>query len=213
MADNERVRSDLKPEVQKVSKPQAAKAAPKAEPASAPKVSRGSIREDRDDDARGALEDDREEVVLMDEDDDELIDQFINGFARDVLPMPKDTHEFHYCWLTTTNQRDPIHGRLRLGYKLVSKDEFPDLRGYHLMSGEYAGYIGLNEMVLGKLSQTRYQKIMRKFHHDDPRDEERAIKERVLALQADVNARRGAHVAHLIGMQNIERTERAPVFE
>lgn len=202
MAD-ERVRSDLNPQVQQAKKAKTA----------APKVARGNIREDLDEDARGAQEDEREEVVLLDGEDDDMIDQFINGFARDVLPLPKDTHEWHYCWLTTTNQRDPIHGRLRLGYRLVGKDEFPDLRGYHLMSGEYAGHVGLNEMVLGKISMPRYQKIMRRFHHDHPRDEERAIKERVLALQADINAKRGAHVAHLMGMQSIERTERAPVFE
>jgi hypothetical protein len=177
------------------------------------RVKRGPRRADPDLDARSAIEDDREEVVLAsDGDDEDSIDDFIESFAKESLPKLPQDPSWHYCWLTTTNQRDPIHGRLRVGYVLVKLDEVPHMTGFNLMSGEFAGHVGINEMVLAKIPAKRYQKIMEVFHHKRPREEEAAIKARVQALEADMIRRRGAGVATVQGF-DFERREKAPVFE
>lgn len=163
-------------------------------------------------DPRTEIEDEDREASLL-ASDRVLIDEFLDSFGKESLPrLPNADPKFHYCWLTTTNPRDPVIGRLRLGYELVKTTEFPELHGYHIMSGTHAGSIGVNEMLLAKLPMARYQRLMSVVHHDRPRQEEAGIKARVNAITADVNARRGiANVATLEpGYKTVEDTRRQP---
>ncbi|MDV7398030.1 hypothetical protein RZS08_41900, partial [Arthrospira platensis SPKY1] len=45
------------------------------------------------------------------------------GWSDDVIPNVEGDPNYHYCWLSTTNQSDPIYRRLKLGYELVKYDE------------------------------------------------------------------------------------------
>lgn len=174
---------------------------------------RGPVRADPQFAARGPADDAREDVALAS--DDAMIDEFLQSFGKTSLPVPPSRDpNWHYCWITTTNPRDPVVGRLRLGYKLVKVEEFPELAGYHLTSGEHMGCLGVNEMVLAKIPLATFQKIMTIVHHKRPREEEAAIKAKVDQMTAGVNARRGVVVATAEGFQDVvQNRARVPVFQ
>ncbi len=79
------------------------------------------------------------------------------------------------CWLTTTNPRDSITGRMRLGYEPVKSEEVPGWEYATLKTGEYAGFIGVNEMLAFKLPQSLYDAYMREAHYDAPLREEEKL--------------------------------------
>ena len=91
---------------------------------------------------------------------------------QETLPQLPPRPGKHVCWLTTTNPRDPIHGRLRLGYRLIRANEIPGWEHSTLSTGDYAGYIGVNEMVAAEISLELYKAYMRDVHHDQPNAEE-----------------------------------------
>ena len=51
--------------------------------------------------------------------DDERVEMFRQQFFNSALPDLPPVPGFHLCWLTTTNPRDSIPMRLRLGYEPV----------------------------------------------------------------------------------------------
>jgi hypothetical protein len=79
------------------------------------------------------------------------------------------------CWLTTTNPRDSIHARLRLGYEPVKPEDIAGWEHATVKTGEYAGFIGVNEMLAFKLPQSLYQRFMQEAHHDAPLREEEKL--------------------------------------
>jgi hypothetical protein len=90
-------------------------------------------------------------------------------FEQVSLPKPPTIPGWHLCWLTTTSQYDTIPKRLRLGYKLVTTSE---VQGFDPSNGQflekYPGYVTCNEMILGKIPDAYYQRMMKHFHHDEP---------------------------------------------
>lgn len=110
-----------------------------------------------------------------------------NGLESDVLPSVKEGEpNMHYCWLSTTNQTDPIHRRLRLGYVLVKADELPEFKGdYRVSSGQFEGCICVNEMVLSKIHKRLYDEIMIISHHERPMQEEELIKQNASKSETD----------------------------
>lgn len=118
--------------------------------------------------------------------DDERVEMFRQQFFQTHLPDLPQPPGWHLCWATTTNPRDSIHGRLRLGYQPVKPEDVPGWEYASLKTGEYAGFIGVNEMVALKLPESLYQKYMRVAHYEQPRAEEEKLAEtaRFLADQA-----------------------------
>jgi hypothetical protein len=100
-----------------------------------------------------------------------------NEWLHEALPKPPTIPGWHICWLTTTSQYDSIVRRQRLGYELVKADEVPGWENQKMHSGEYAGFIMVNEMILSKIPLALYQEHMREIHHVMPLEEERAIAE------------------------------------
>lgn len=117
---------------------------------------------------------------VEDDGDDDRTDEFLRVFAEShlnsVLPNLPEIPGFHVCWLTTSNARDSIPMRLRQGYKLLQTADFPDFKDVSLKTGDYAGHIGINEMVAAKLPQRLYKAFMRLNHHDSPLSEEDKIR-------------------------------------
>jgi len=106
--------------------------------------------------------------------DDDRVQMFRDAFYQSALPDLPEIPGYHVCWLTTTNPRDPIQGRFRLGYEPVKPEEVPGWEYASLKTGEYAGLIGVNEMIAAKLPDRLYYRLMREAHHDAPlREEER----------------------------------------
>lgn len=115
--------------------------------------------------------------------DPERLEVFKQRFAQAELPDIPPIPGFHVCWLTTTNPRDPVHGRLRLGYELLRAEEVPGYEYVSLKTGEYAGCIGINEMVAAKLPEALYQMFMQSAHHDQPMEQANDIYESLEDMQ------------------------------
>jgi len=107
--------------------------------------------------------------------DKERLDEFRKSFFQSVLPDLPPIPGYHVCWLTTTNPRDSIPGRMRLGYEPVKKEDIPGWDTATLKTGDYAGCIGVNEMIAFKLPMSLYEAYMREAHHTQPMLEEQKL--------------------------------------
>ena len=76
---------------------------------------------------------------------------FRSEWMQEALPTPPEIPGFHLCWLSSTNQYDPIHKRLRMGYTPVKAEELPGFENYHVKAGELEGHVACNEMILYKM--------------------------------------------------------------
>jgi len=137
---------------------------------------------------------------------------FRDEFLQQSLPTAPEIPGFHSCWLSTTNQYDPIHRRMQIGYVPVKAEEVPGFEHYKVKSGEMEGFISVNEMVLYKIPEEIYQAYMAEVHHYAPMDEQEKIK-----VQQDqlLNARdsNGRALGQVEGDgMHFDLTREAPVF-
>lgn len=109
--------------------------------------------------------------------DDDRLEMFRAQLFNDALPDLPSMPGYHMCWLTTTNPRDPIHRRIQLGYEPIKASEVPGMEFASVKTGEWAGLIGVNEMIAFKLPMSLYQKFMQEAHHDAPLREENKLAE------------------------------------
>ena len=109
--------------------------------------------------------------------DDDRLEMFRAQLFNDALPDLPDMPGYHMCWLTTTNPRDPIHRRIQLGYEPIKASDVPGMEFASVKTGEWAGLIGVNEMIAFKLPETLYQRFMQEAHHDAPLREENKLAE------------------------------------
>lgn len=101
---------------------------------------------------------------------------FRSEWVQEALPTPPEIPGFHLCWLSSTNQYDPIHKRLRMGYTPVKAEELPGFENYRVKAGEHEGFVACNEMILYKMPNEIYQEIMAEMHHYAPMEEQEKIK-------------------------------------
>lgn len=120
--------------------------------------------------------------------DAERLDSLRSSFFQTSLPNLPKIPGFHVCWLTTQNPRDPIHGRMRLGYTPIKSTDIPGWEHSAIKSGEWEGCVGVNEMLAFKLPEHLYQQYMREVHHLQPAAEEEKLAE--MARAASDKARR-----------------------
>lgn len=138
---------------------------------------------------------------------------FRSEWQQEALPTPPAIPGFHLCWLSTTNQYDPIHKRMRMGYTPVKAEEIQGFENYRVKSGEQEGLLSVNEMVLYKLPEDLYQEMMAEMHHYAPMDEQEKIK-----VQQDqiLNAKDsdGKRLGQIEGDgMNFDLTRAAPTFQ
>lgn len=115
--------------------------------------------------------------------DEERREAYRKALYQTHLPDLPPIKGFHVCWLTTTNPKDSIPGRIRIGYELIKASEVPGFEYANVKTGEYAGCIGVNEMLAAKLPLNDYEDYMTISHHEQPLEEERAIVEEALKQQ------------------------------
>lgn len=123
---------------------------------------------------RGADDNDRATSGLSSDDD---FEKFMEAeFTQTALPNPPALAGYHLVWLTTASQYDSVQKRQRLGYMPVRQSEMPtfDASNGQTLAG-YDGHVTCNEMVLFKIQEDRYQKIMAFYHHKKPLEEEDGI--------------------------------------
>jgi hypothetical protein len=137
---------------------------------------------------------------------------FRSEWLQEALPTPPEITGFHLCWLSTTNQYDPIHKRLRLGYTPVKAEELPGFDTYRVKSGEHEGFVACNEMVLYKLPMSIYQDLMAEMHHYAPLDEQ----EKVQVQQEQLMGQRDSQGKPLVMIEGdgmkFDQTAKVPVF-
>ena len=108
--------------------------------------------------------------------DDERVEMFRQQFHQSALPDLPKISGWHSCWLTTSNPRDSIPARMRLGYQPIKPEDIPGWEVTSIKTGEWAGFIGVNEMIAFKLPLELYQRYMQEAHHDAPlREEEKLV--------------------------------------
>lgn len=138
---------------------------------------------------------------------------FRSEWLQEALPTPPEIPGFHLCWLSSTNQYDPIHKRLRMGYTPVKAEELPGFENFRVKAGEHEGFVACNEMILYKMPEEIYQEIMMEMHHNAPLDEQEKIKvqqDQLLSAKDSNGKRLGAVEGD--GM-NFDQTAQAPQFE
>lgn len=120
--------------------------------------------------------------------DDERVEMFRQQFFQSSLPDLPKIPGWHMCWLTTTNPRDSIQTRIRLGYEPVKPEDVPGWEYATLKTGDWAGFIGVNEMLAFKLPMSLYEKFMQEAHHDAPLREEEKLTETANFLEQQAKA-------------------------
>ncbi len=120
--------------------------------------------------------------------DDERLDEFRKSFFQSVLPDLPTIPGYHVCWLTTTNPRDSIAARMRLGYEPVKQEDVPGWEHVSLKSGDYEGCIGVNEMIAFKLRMDLYESYMYEAHHAQPLAEETKLVTAIDHIREEVAA-------------------------
>ena len=97
-----------------------------------------------------------------------------------LLPIPPEMPGYHLIWLTTTNQKDSVEQRQRLGYELVKRSELPDFALNSQKSGELTeDRIMINEMVLAKIPHELWIQDMTYLHHTMPNDSAKNLRDSV----------------------------------
>lgn len=134
--------------------------------------------------------------------DDDRLEMFRNQLYNDALPDLPEIPGYHVCWLTTTNPRDSIHRRMQYGYEPIRPEEVPGMEFASVKTGEWAGFIGVNEMLAFKLPMRLYQGFMQEAHHEAPLREESKLAE-VAELMREQAERAGTSLLEGDGMREM----------
>lgn len=154
----------------------------------------------QDKNRRTAAETGREDRKMLDRaisesrtvSEEERVEMFRQQFFQSSLPDLPKIDGYHLCWLTTTNPRDSIQARIRLGYEPVRPEDIPGWEYATLKTGDYAGLIGVNEMVAFKIPLSLYEKFMQEAHHNAPLREEEKLQDTARFLQAEARGSKSA---------------------
>lgn len=113
--------------------------------------------------------------------DDALLDVFLDSLNQTVLPRLPEIPGYHVCWLTTSNPRDSVDWRLRVGYTLLRYKDFPGMTEIGGLKGDTNpdDKIQINEMIAAKIPARLYNKLMLAVHHQLPLNEEVKLRSRV----------------------------------
>lgn len=150
--------------------------------------------------------------ALEDMSDDDRFEMFKESIHQSVLPDLPEMPGYHICWLTTSNPRDPISRRLQMGYSLVRASELGgDWGATSVRTGDYAGCVGINELVAAKIPLRLYQRYMREVHHDTPLADEEKLRANVDMMKDRAN-QMGARLDEGDGMTGLVNRAPVPVF-
>jgi len=147
--------------------------------------------------------------------DDERLDEFRQTMFQSALPDLPKIPGYHVCWLTTENPRDSIQGRIRLGYEPIKESDIPSWSHTSLKTGEWAGCIGVNEMVAFKLPLRLYESYMKEAHHTQPLFEESKLNDAREQAEAEASsvARKAVSFELEDGQADLGEAPEPPSFE
>lgn len=143
--------------------------------------------------------------------DDERLEDFMAMFYQESLPKLPPMPGYHPFWATTTNTRDTIPMRMRMGYEFVRPEEVPGFESLSVKTGEFAGRLMVNEMVAMKLPLSLFNRYMKHVHHTLPEDEQRKLTTAVDVMREEAR-RRGADIIEEPAQQALRHHRPAPSF-
>jgi len=144
--------------------------------------------------------------------DDDRLDMFRQQFFQAALPDLPKIPGYHVCWLTTTNPRDTINMRMRLGYEPVKPEDIPGWEATSIKTGEWTGFIGVNEMLAFKLPLSLYEKYMQEAHHDAPQRELEKLTDTAEFLKQQAE-NKGTYLVEGDGMQEMRQNRGRAKFD
>lgn len=162
------------------------------------------VGRDRENDDR-AITDDREMTDVR------RLEEFRAQFFQSALPDLPKIPGYHVCWLTTTDPRDPIHGRIRIGYEPIRGSDIPGWEHSTLKGGDYQGVVGVNEMIAAKIRTELYEMYMAENHHNSPLREEEKLRT-AMNLVDDQLRQKGARLVIEEGSASLAKNLGVPRF-
>ncbi len=117
--------------------------------------------------------------------DAERLEMFRDSRFQSVLPDLPRFPGYHVVWLTTTNARDSIQNRLRMGYRLIRMDECPGWEGGPKKVGTVDNVVGVNEMVAARIPLKLYNLYFNAAHHEGPLEEEIKLRSQADGLKRE----------------------------
>ena len=142
----------------------------------------------------------------------ERLEMFRESFNQEVLPKLPDIPGFHVCWLTTTNPRDSIPHRLRMGYELIKADSIPEWNYPSLKTGEFAGMVMINEMIAARIPVELHHMYMKEAHYDAPARERQKLTDTLDQIKMAAEGTKGM-VIEESGMEALRRSAAIPTFQ
>lgn len=125
--------------------------------------------------------------------DAERLAMLNNSFSQALLPDLPQIPGYRTTWLTTTNPRDSIPMRQRLGYELIRAEEVPGFDHHTLKSAEWPGAIVVNEMIAARIPENLHALYLKNNHAVKPKEQESGITEITQAVSREI-AKAGGRV-------------------
>jgi hypothetical protein len=144
--------------------------------------------------------------------DAERIESFRLAHYQSALPDLPKLDGYHVCWLTTTNPRDPIAKRISWGYEPITADMIPGWDYGSVKTGEWAGMIGVNEMIAFRIPSHLYERYMEEAHNKRPQQQEQIIADAAERLK-ELAKRNGSSVAEGDGIAALRANAPRARFE
>lgn len=143
-------------------------------------------------------------------------DQMLRDDAlQNMLPTPPAKPGIHYFYASMLTQGGAsITWYRKLGYRPVRYEEMPGWATATMKSasGEYAGCITVNEMLLMQCNDADYKRYMRILHHDKPNEEAGRVKDMLDAMKNDVGEKNILSVADSPANDGFAEMERQTKF-
>lgn len=120
------------------------------------------------------------------------MDLFRQLHAQAALPNLPPIPGFHVCWLTSTNTKDSLAMRHRLGYTPVLPEEIPGFGEFATgQGGVIDGLIHVNEMVAYKLPLDIWNEYMQWNHHYAPAEQDEKLTDSARQTREALQSRTG----------------------
>lgn len=127
--------------------------------------------------------DDREATQDRELNEDERLEMFRDALEQSCLPDLPPMPGYHLIWLSTTNQRDTIAWRTRLGYELITSDMIPGWRGDSTKAGSLPNVVSINEMVAARIPIRLFNMYMAEVHHNKPLQDEEKLRANISLMK------------------------------
>jgi hypothetical protein len=101
---------------------------------------------------------------------------------------------------------------MRLGYEPVKPEDIPGWEATSIKTGEWTGFIGVNEMLAFKLPLSLYEKYMQEAHHDAPLRELEKLSDTADFMKQQAEST-GSHMYEGDGMQDLRQNRGRAQFD